>query len=44
MKLNQLKAGAVISYLNLLVGNIIPFIYTPIMLRLLGQAKDNLQR
>lgn len=42
MKVNQLKAGAVISYVNLLVGNIIPFIYTPIMLRLLGQAEYGL--
>lgn len=39
---NQLKAGAVISYLNLLIGNIIPFIYTPIMLRMLGQAEYGL--
>lgn len=39
---NQLKAGAVISYINLLIGNIIPFIYTPIMLRLLGQAEYGL--
>ena len=42
MKLNQLKAGAIISYVNLLIGNIIPFIYTPIMLRLLGQAEYGL--
>lgn len=39
---NQLKAGAVISYLNLLIGNIIPFIYTPFMLRMLGQAEYGL--
>lgn len=39
MKTNQLKTGAILSYLNLLIGNIIPFIYTPIMLRLLGQAE-----
>lgn len=39
---NQLKAGALISYANLLIGNIIPFIYTPIMLRLLGQAEYGL--
>lgn len=38
MKHSQLKIGAVLSYTNLLIGNIIPFIYTPIMLRLLGQA------
>lgn len=42
MKPNQLKAGALISYLNLIIGNIIPFIYTPIMLRLLGQAEYGL--
>lgn len=42
MKQNQLKAGALISYLNLIIGNIIPFIYTPIMLRLLGQAEYGL--
>lgn len=39
---NQLKAGAIISYINLLIGNIIPFIYTPIMLRMLGQAEYGL--
>lgn len=39
MKQNQLKAGAVLSYINLLIGNIIPFIYTPIMLRMLGQTE-----
>lgn len=42
MKPNQLKTGALISYLNLIIGNIIPFIYTPIMLRLLGQAEYGL--
>ena len=42
MKQNQLKAGAVISYFTLLIGNIIPFIYTPIMLRVLGQAEYGL--
>lgn len=42
MKRNELKTGALISYLNLIIGNIIPFIYTPIMLRLLGQAEYGL--
>lgn len=36
---NQLKLGAILSYINLLIGNLIPFIYTPIMLRMLGQAE-----
>ena len=39
---NQLKAGAMLSYINLIIGNIIPFIYTPIMLRLLGRAEYGL--
>lgn len=39
MKKDQLKSGALLSYFNLLIGNIIPFIYTPIMLRMLGQAE-----
>ncbi|MBQ9082389.1 MAG: oligosaccharide flippase family protein [Clostridia bacterium] len=42
MKQNQLKAGAIISYINLLIGSILPFIYTPIMLRMLGQAEYGL--
>lgn len=42
VKYNQLRAGAILSYLNLIIGNIIPFLYTPIMLRLLGQAEYGL--
>lgn len=39
MKCDEIKAGVLLSYLNLLIGNLIPFIYTPIMLRMLGQAE-----
>ncbi len=39
---NQLKAGAILSYVNLAIGNIIPFFYTPIMLQKLGQAEYGL--
>ena len=39
MKRDEIKAGALLSYLNLLIGTLIPFIYTPIMLRMLGQAE-----
>lgn len=38
-KINQLRAGVMLSYLNLAVGNLIPILYTPIMLRLLGQEE-----
>lgn len=36
---SQIKAGILISYGTLLLNNIVPLIYTPIMLRLLGQAE-----
>ena len=36
---NQLKSGVLISYATMLISNIIPLIYTPIMLRILGQAE-----
>lgn len=39
MKHDQIKVGSLLSYLNLLIGNLIPLIYTPIMLRILGQAE-----
>lgn len=42
MKTNQLKAGAIMSYLLIGLGSIISIIYTPIMLRLLGQSEYGL--
>lgn len=42
MKINQLKAGAVLSYISMGLGYIISIIYTPIMLRLLGQSEYGL--
>lgn len=39
---NQLKAGALLSYVNLGLGCIIPLLYTPIMLRMLGQSEYGL--
>lgn len=39
---NELKSGVILSYINLGLGTIIPFIYTPIMLRMLGQAEYGL--
>lgn len=38
-KVNQLRAGVWLSYVNMAIGTIIPLIYTPIMLRLLGQSE-----
>lgn len=39
---NQLKLGVILSYINLAIGTIIPFVYTPIMLRMLGQSEYGL--
>ena len=39
---NELKVGVILSYINLAIGTIIPFIYTPVMLRILGQAEYGL--
>lgn len=41
-KVNELKAGALLSYINLAITSIIPLFYTPIMLRLLGQSEYGL--
>ncbi|MFJ7830511.1 oligosaccharide flippase family protein [Peribacillus sp. NPDC097284] len=38
----QYKLGAILSYISILMGNIVGIIYTPIMLRLLGQAEYGL--
>jgi len=42
MKVNQLKAGAILSYISMGLGYIISILYTPIMLRLLGRSEYGL--
>lgn len=42
MKLNQLKTGALLSYLLIGLSSLISILYTPIMLRLLGQSEYGL--
>ncbi len=42
MAKNQLKGGAVLTYLTLIVGNAISLLYTPFMLRTLGQSEYGL--
>ena len=42
MKVNQLKAGAALSYISMGLSYIISIVYTPIMLRLLGQSEFGL--
>lgn len=39
---NQLKVGAILSYINILAGLVVGLGYTPIMIRLLGQSEFGL--
>ena len=40
----QLKVGLLLNYLNLLLSSFIPLLYTPIMLRILGQEEYGLYK
>lgn len=42
MKYNQIKVGAILSYVSLILGNVISILYTPIMLRMLGESEFGL--
>ena len=42
MKVNQLKAGAILSYVIIAVNNIVGLLYTPFMLRMMGQNEYGL--
>lgn len=42
MRINQLKAGAALSYISMGLGYLVSIIYTPIMLRLLGLSEYGL--
>lgn len=39
---NQMKAGVVLTYVNMGLGTLIPMFYTPVMLRILGQNEYGL--
>ena len=40
--INQLQAGAVLSYISMGLGYLVSIVYTPLMLRLLGQSEFGL--
>jgi len=42
MKINQLKAGALLSYIFIFITIVIGLVYTPIMIRLIGQTEFGL--
>ena len=39
---NQIKIGSLLSYLQMFLGGVISILYTPIMLKLLGQSEYGL--
>lgn len=41
---SQIKIGTILSFFNMLVSNLIPLFYTPIMLELLGQSEYGLYK
>lgn len=42
MKANQLKAGSILSYIQMGIGMVLQLVYTPVMIRLLGQSEYGL--
>lgn len=44
MAKSQLKIGAVLTYVNMAIGALIPMLYTPIMLDMLGQSDYGLYK
>lgn len=44
MAKNQLRLGAILSYINMAIGSLIPMFYTPVMLQLLGQDEYGLYK
>ncbi len=42
MKINQLKAGSILTYVQMALGIVIGLVYTPVMIRLLGQNEYGL--
>ena len=41
---NQLKIGVILSYVTMAIQNIIAIVYTPVMLRLLGNICKKMQQ
>jgi len=41
-KIDQLKAGTILTYLSMSLGFIVSLVYTPVMIRLLGQSEYGL--
>lgn len=44
LKINQVRVGAIMSYINMAIGTLIPMFYTPLMLELLGKDEYGLYK
>ena len=42
LNINQVRIGAVLSYINMAIGSLIPMFYTPVMLDILGKSEYGL--
>lgn len=42
MEKNQRKTGAILSYISIIISNLVALVYTPIMTRLMGQSEYGL--
>ncbi len=42
MKTNQIKAGAILSYMSIIISSLVALIYVPIMIRYMGQSEYGL--
>lgn len=42
MKIDQLKVGVILSYISIVLSTVVSLVYTPIMLRILGQSEYGL--
>lgn len=42
MMINQLKAGAALNYVSIMLNMVVGLVYTPYMLRMLGQSEYGL--
>ena len=42
MESNQRKSGAILSYVSIIINTVIQLVYTPLLLRMLGQSEYGL--
>ena len=41
-KINERKSGALLSYLSIIISTLVQLLYTPLLIRMLGQSEYGL--